>query len=82
MPGQPTEVADPSGRLNGKRCASLEAVVATTSVAVAAACQSGWRPASPPPPTDTTVYAQRGDRLTDVAQRYGVDDARSLPSTI
>jgi LysM repeat protein len=39
---------------------------------------TSWRPASPPPPpADTTVYAQRGDRLGDVAQRYGVDE-RSL----
>lgn len=35
---------------------------------------AGWRPASPPPPADTTVYAQRGDRLADIAQRYGVDE--------
>ncbi|KQY85479.1 LysM domain-containing protein [Pelomonas sp. Root1444] len=36
---------------------------------------TGWRPASPPPPpADATVYAQRGDRLADVAQRYGVDE--------
>jgi LysM repeat protein len=35
---------------------------------------TGWRPASPPPPAETTVYAQRGDRLSDVAQRYGVDE--------
>jgi phage tail protein X len=36
------------------------------------------RPASPPAasnPADTTVYAQRGDRLSDVAQRYGADEA-------
>lgn len=35
---------------------------------------TGIRPASPPPAADTTVYAQRGDRLADVAQRYGVDE--------
>lgn len=35
------------------------------------------RPAAAPAPapaTDTTVYAQRGDRLSDVAQRHGVDE--------
>lgn len=37
---------------------------------------TGWRPASPPPPpADTTVHAQRGDRLADVAKRYGVDES-------
>jgi len=36
---------------------------------------AGWRSASPPPPADTTVYAQRGDRLADVAQRHGVDES-------
>lgn len=38
---------------------------------------TGARPATPPAAglaADTTVYAQRGDRLTDVAQRYGVDE--------
>ncbi|KQW49669.1 MULTISPECIES: LysM peptidoglycan-binding domain-containing protein [unclassified Roseateles] len=36
---------------------------------------TGSRPTSLPPPADTTVYAQRGDRLADVAQRYGVDES-------
>ncbi len=34
---------------------------------------SGMRPVAAPPP-QTTVYAQRGDRLADVAQRHGVDE--------
>ena len=34
---------------------------------------AGWRPAASPPPAPGTVYAQRGDRPADVAQRYGVD---------
>lgn len=35
---------------------------------------AGWRPATPPPPTPEVVYAQRGDRLADVAQRHGVSE--------
>lgn len=36
---------------------------------------TGWREASAPPPAaDAVVYAQRGDRLADVARRHGVDE--------
>lgn len=36
---------------------------------------AGWRPTPPAPSTPDVVYAQRGDRLADVAQRHGVDEA-------
>lgn len=35
---------------------------------------AGWRPSPPPPSTPDVVYAQRGDRLADVAQRHGVSE--------
>ncbi|MDR7333416.1 LysM peptidoglycan-binding domain-containing protein [Roseateles asaccharophilus] len=35
---------------------------------------TSWRPAASRPPTPGAVFAQRGDRPADVAQRYGVDE--------
>lgn len=39
---------------------------------------ASWRPAASPPPAPGTVFAQRGDRPADVAQRYGVDEQALL----